>query len=311
MYLKGVISLTKGLLCKQEVLGKSYRSKISDIDVTITFPSPSSRENSDSINLVGLSNPLKAPVNGKNFKRGDEPIFWGYHMSFPDMDSFVKSIFLEAQLNEKQTPQELYDNITRWENSLISYCEPCSKQHFERKNTTHQNGSTVLELISEHGYVQNNAPFKINGIIHSSSQFVSEQQIADAIKFASSNMELLLEYQMLLSAYKSKKQNHNRQAIIDACSAAEFVLIKVIQEFCATKGIDSEILISKYRSLGERFDLVKKLDNNFPNIDYKKDIVKYRNDVAHNRNVYPSNEQTDTLISAIEQLLAHYHKNYY
>lgn len=310
MHLKGVITLTKGLLCKQEVLGKSYRSKISNIDVTITFPSPSSRENSDSINLVGMSNQLKAPANGENFKRCDEPIFWGYHMRFPDMDSFVKSIFIEAQLNESQTPQGLYDNITYWENALMSYCELCSKQHFERKNTL-QNGSNILELISEHGYVQNNAPFQINGIFHSSSQFVSEQQIAEAIKFASSNTELLLEYQMLLSAYKSKKQNHNRQAIIDACSAAEIVLIKVIQGFCTTKGIDSEILISKYRSLGERFDLVKKLDNKFPNIDYKKDIVKYRNDVAHNRNVYPSNEQTDTLISAIEQLLAHYHKNYY
>ena len=89
------------------------------------------------------------------------------------------------------------------------------------------------------------------------------------------------------------------------------MLITAIQDFCTTKGIDSEILISKYRSLGERFDLVKKLDNSFPNINYKNDIVKYRNDVAHNRNVYPSNGQTDTLISAVEQLLSHYHKNYY
>ena len=310
MYLKGVITLTKGLLCKQEVLGKSYHGTISNINVVISFPSPSIKDDKDTMNLVGMSNPLKAPSNGENLKHYDEPVFWGYHMNFPNMDSFVKSILLEVQLDENQTSQDLYDNISRWENAVTSYCELCSKQHFERK-IANQTGAGVLELISEHGYVQNNAPFRINGIIHSSSQFVSEQQISDAIKFASSNQELLLEYQMLLSAYESKKQNHNRQAIIDACSAAEIVLIKVIQDFCATKGIDSEILISKYRSLGERFDLVKKLDDEFPNIEYKKDIIKYRNDVAHNRNVYPSNGHTDILISAVEQLLNHYHKNYY
>ncbi len=310
MYLKGIISFKKGILCKQEVLGKSYQGKISNIDVNISFPFVSIKNDGDSMNLVGMGNPLKAPHNGKNLKHGDEPVFWGYPMSFPTMNSFVKCVLIEAQLCENQQPQELYDHIGQWQHSVVTYCELLSKQHFERKNIL-LNDSNVLELISEKGYIQNNAPQRISGTIHSSSEFVSELQIREAINFASSNKELFLEYQMLLSAYESTKHNHNRQAIIDACSATEIVLIKVIQDFCNKKGIDSEILISKYRSLGERFDLVKKLDNSFPNIDYKNDIVKYRNDVAHNRNVYPSNGQTDTLISAVEQLLAHYHKNYY
>ena len=58
----------------------------------------------------------------------------------------------------------------------------------------------------------------------------------------------------------------------------------------------------RYRSLKERFDLVKKLDNDFPNIDYVNDITKCRNDVAHNRDVFPSNETTTNLIISVERL---------
>ena len=206
MYLKGIISLKKGILCKQEVLGKSYQGKISNIDVNISFPSVSIKNDEDSMNLVGMSTPLKAPHNGMNLKLGDEAVFWGYPMSFPTMNSFVKCVLIEAQLCENQQPQELYDHIGQWEHSVVTYCELLSQQHFARKNIT-QNDSNVLELISEKGYIQNNTPQRISGIIHSSSEFVSELQIREAINFASSNKELLLEYQMLLSAYESKKHN--------------------------------------------------------------------------------------------------------
>ena len=77
------------------------------------------------------------------------------------------------------------------------------------------------------------------------------------------------------------------------------------------EGFAPEVLTEKYRSLGDRFNLVKKLDGSSPVFDCSSVIVRPRNDVAHNRDVYPTDECTDRLIEMVEKYLSHYNSSYY
>ena len=52
--------------------------------------------------------------------------------------------------------------------------------------------------------------------------------------------------------------------------------------------------------------IIKQLDKSFPKKDHQKIIVKPRNDIAHNRDVYPSDEITDQLIACVEECLLHF-----
>lgn len=313
MKMKGLLTFSDGILCKQDVLGRTYVGQIAGIDVAISFPRVPDTTGKRDFELIGMSNPLLPPKNGENFKRGEEKIVWGHPMCYPSFSSCVNCVLFEINCQEHEDnviAQRLYNAIGAWEYAFTSFCQLSSKQDLHRDENIQRTISN-LELLSTNGYIQNTHPQTIYAHFYSEDSFISNKQLEQAIAYATSGKELLLEYQMLLSAYKARNKLQNRQAIVDACSAVEICLVNRIKGFCADKGIDPEILLSKYRSLGERFKLAEKLDSNFATANYRDIIVNPRNDIAHNRDVYPTNKTTDDLISAVEQCLEHYHISYY
>lgn len=313
MKIIGLLSIPKGLLCKKDVLGKTFYGSVSNIDIAIMFPKLANKTVEDTMNYVGLENQLIAPEIGRNLKRGEDNIFWGYSMSYPDMNSFIENVMIEFECTEENysdNSQAIYKKIYDWIYSFKKYIQLVTKQQLSRK-TTHPNNNHCVELLFEGKYIQDQRPQMLQGTIYSNNVFASQDQIKQALAFASSEKELLLEYQMLLSAYTARKNNKNRQSVIDACSAIEICLINWIENYCKNKEITPTVLTEKYRSLGDRFKLVKKLDEDFPDFDFNNKIVAVRNNVAHNRDIYPSNEITDQLIELIENYLSHYHTKYY
>jgi len=310
--LKGLLSIETGLLCKNTVLGKNYQTKIGDVPVVIVFPDVPTSEYEEVMNYVGMSNPLRPPEKGMNLRRGTEKVFWGYPMRYPEYNSFVKHMLLLVECEESEMQniaQKLYSTIGKWEVAFTSICKLYTKQQMARDKN--ENVPRNLALLSSNGYIQNNQPVLLHGQLHGDDEFLSDEQIKQAIAFASSGKDLLLEYQMLLSAYVARKECQNRQAIVDACSAVEICLVNKIKLFSIEKDIDPDLFLEKYRSLGDRFRLVVKIDSSFPVSDYDNIIVSPRNDIAHNRDVYPSDEVTDKLLVAVEQCLKHYHVTYY
>lgn len=312
MEIIGLLSVDDGLLCKKTVLGKQYQTEIDGVSVVIAFPGIPTAEHEDSMNYVGMSNPLPPPEKGKNLRHGAEKVFWGYPMHYPKFNSFIKHVLMLVECEDSEMQdiaQRLYSAVGKWAMSFTSFCKLCTKQHLNRERD--DNEPRNLSLLSPNGYIQNNQPVCLHCQIHCDNEFLSDEQIRHAISFASSGKELLLEYQMLLSAYIARKDCQNRHAIIDACSAAEICLVNKIMSFCIEKNIDPDLLLKKYRSLGDRFRLVAKIDERFPISDYDGVIVSPRNDIAHNRDVYPSDEATDRLLAAVEQCLKYYHTTYY
>lgn len=309
----GLLSIPGGILCKKDVLGQSFSGTISGCNINIVFPSLSDDSSKDNLNHVGMSNRLKAPADGTKLRLDGEMIIWGYPMMAPQMNSFVKYVIVEVDCNELESnrlAQNLYAGAQDWAHSFKCFLQLLTKQQLERKLKASTTGNN-LQLIIDGKHVQNQQPQVLQAHFHTDNDFASCEEIKQAIDFASSGKELFLEYQMLLSAYNSRKEGANRQAIIDACSAVEICLVNQITSYCNQKGLDPDILINKYRYLGDRFSLVKKLDINSPSFDFDKVIVKPRNKVAHNRDAYPTNECTDELIEMVENYLTHYHTSYY
>lgn len=313
MKMKGVLSIPDGLLCEEEVLGKRFHAIASEITFDIVFPSISRDTKSNTMDYLGLSNPLIPPVNGKSLRRGDEKVFWGYPVQYPKMNSYVENVLVEIECTEEnanQLAQDLYNVISNWMSAFKRYSQLLTKEQFKR-NQNESNNNHILELLLSGKFIQNLHPLTFDLNFFTNCTFLSSKEVEEVIAYASSGKELLLEYQMLLSAYEAFGKGQNRQATIDACAAVEICLVNWIDNFCANKAIPSELLTKKYRSLGDLFKLVRRLDNSFPQLDFEKQIVIPRNDVAHNRNVFPSDESTVQLIEMVEKFLSHYHTRYY
>ena len=313
MKIKGPFTFSSGLLCKAEVLGKHYPAQIGGINVEIVFPCLPTKEHKELMNYVGMSNQLTPPDNVKIILWGEE-VIWGYPIQYPRYDSYVETVLLATECNDTDidaVAHKIYTAVQKWQISFVSFCQLLTKQNLYRSTQAKDNHNCLTLLLSE-GYIQNTQRQTICGHIHGDDTFLSESQIRLAIDFASSGKEMLFEYQMLLSAYKARHNGQNRQAIVDACMAAEICIVNKIREYCMMQNIKVKPFLKKNRSLGERFRCIARFDPTFPIKDYDNVIVNPRNKVVHYSNGSPPNDHvTDRLMEAVEQCLRHYHTRYF
>lgn len=307
----GLITLSNSILCKKEVLGLSFDCEIEGIKLRLCFPQyPVVDESSP---IIGISNPLLPPEIGATWKREGESLYWGCPMSHPAGNSCVELLAVSVVCDKESVSdytRTLYESLQKWEHAFIDYLRLETKQGPQR-NQNKQRNSCSLELMDDGGYIPDNKTVTLYGVFPDTDSFASESDIMSAISFADSGKELLLEYQMLLSSYEARRQNQNRRAILDACTAMEITLVNQINHYCHSIGLHPDILTNKYRSLGDRIELLREIGVSFPNRDYKKMVVKPRNDVMHNREIYPSDETIDKLITCVEAFLGHFHTTYY
>ena len=308
----GILALSEPILCKKEVLGKTFEFEISGIKVQLFFPQYPVLDKADS--NFGLSKPLLPPQIAETWRRNEESISWGYPISHPAGSSYVELLALSIECEKEQLrdyAQAVNDSIYKWEHALIDYLTLETKQNIRRDENTIRKTCT-LDLSDNNMHIPTCKPyFTLQLVIPDVNTSASEENINNALAFASSGKELLLQYQMILSSYRARANNQNRQAILDACSAVELCLVNQITLHSKSIGLDPNILLNKYRYLGDKFHLVKQLGINSPNTDYKAIIVEPRNSVMHNINIYPSNETTDNLIASVEEYLRKFHVAYY
>lgn len=308
--MKGLLTLSEDILCKKDVLGKEFEIEIGGVKANLFFPQYPIVDASDP--KIGINNPLLPPEIGSSWKRGEEQLSWGYPLMWPSGESSVCLLALFVECTQEQVSNcadILYRSIVKWEHAFIDYLKLKTKQGVIRDKSISRNTCT-FELLEEK-YIPRNQSICLYLTVPDSQSFATEDDIMSAIVFANSEKELFLEYQMLLSSYEARRNNQNRLAILDACSAMELSLVEQINNYCHSKGLPPEILQNKYRYLGEKIDLLKKINIGLPNLDYKTMIIMPRNDVMHNKAVFPSDEVTDKLISCVEAYLEYFHISYY
>ncbi len=307
--IKGLLTFSEDVQLKKEVLGTVLPANISGVPVSIHFPIyPDIAETDLSF---GISTPLLPPPVAVSLRRGNEALFWGYPMRHPDGDSCVKLIALSTNCEHAEIEDKaaiLYQGIDQWGKSFLEYLILATKQNTYRENNIKP--TCRLELIDDK-YIPENKTIELTLHIPSKDSYASLSEVKNAIMFADSGKQLHIEYQMLLSAYRARQENQNRQAIIDACTAVELCLDSIIRDRIDQLGMSPNLFLDKFGSLGAKFDLVRQLDKTLPKEDYQTLIVTPRNDIAHNREISPSERITDALIFCAERCLQHFFNVYY
>ena len=88
------------------------------------------------------------------------------------------------------------------------------------------------------------------------------------------------------------------------------LILTQIEKYCKSIGLNSDVLFEKYKSLGDKFKLIKKIDEKFNVKDPSNRIVNPRNGVVH-RNEFPDAKKTRELFTAVEECLKFYNKDFY
>lgn len=307
MILTGFLKLGRSLHCLGDVLGQIIPAQINNINVLVHFPRAD--ENTfQPDGMKGIACPLLSPEIFKKWTLKCKPFEWGYPASLPKFTAVVERVVITCECEEYQREgiaEKIYSDIERWEKSFLNYCFVSNIELSERDYNKEPFESEFF--LCDKSYIpRKKAP---GGMVINTSEpenALSLNLITNAIKFASSEKDLRLEYQMLLSACNAVSENNNRQAIVDACSALEICLVNVITKECQRIGIDKDILLEKYRSLGDRVSLAKKLFTNVSLPDAKSLVVYPRNNLAHNNNIYPTDKITDQLIACVKSWLDHF-----
>lgn len=303
----GILALSEDVACKKEVLGKSFPALIGGINACLLFP-----EYNEANNDVGDRNPLLPPRVFSSWKRRGDPCFWGFVCNQPSGNSIINVIALSIDCDTDgidECSQRIYKAKTKWEHAFVDYLKLETKQNIYRdKNNTRNPG--MLRLYASGKEIQDMQPYHIYLSPIYEESAASIDSILEALSFANSGKELLLEYRMLLSAYEARQKNRNRQAIIDASAAAEICIVRNIKKHFSASGLNGEFFLKKYKSLGDRFGLMHQFDGSFLDTEYQNKIVRPRNDVVHSNTQIPSDETTDELIQATEDCLKYFFDGY-
>lgn len=305
----GVLTFKNNLLCQKEVLGEVFDAVIADINIKICFPCYPKDTTQE--RCVGMENPLEPPKGKHNLTRGGESLDWGSPMDYPAGNSIVKAVVFLIECEEyliEENAQKLYAAIKSWGKKFLDYCDLCTKKATMDFFCVDAETCT-LELVHKK-YISTARETKFEVSLIEKSKCLTKDHICKAIDFASSSKEILFEYQLLSSAYNFKNEKQYRQAIVDACSAVEICLNRQIEKYCLKIGLNSDVLFEKYKSLGDKFKLIEKIDKTFNVKNPFGRIVSPRNGVVH-KNTFPDAKTTMELLNAVEECMNLYNVDFY
>ncbi|MBD3653362.1 hypothetical protein [Kangiella sp.] len=302
----GVLEFTESLYCAADSLGKTTSISFAGIKGKLTLPSlPEFGENE----AHPLNKPLLGPEPARTWKRGDELLYWGKPVSYPEVTASVELALLEFSLeldNYDASTQKIYNSSGEWLRIFEDYVKLITKQG--TRNIVFSNDMPGnLELIFCEGAkfepVSNNSSTYISVEMSSDDMSLHFDQYENAAKLASQFLQPGLQYRMLLESYGARKREDYRKAIIEAASALEVCLTMRIKEEFNAQGISfGEKLLQKFRMLGGRFELASLLGINLPDKDYKSLILNPRNNVIH-RAEFPDKGLANQVINEVEELL--------
>lgn len=310
MALVGHLEFPFPLMCKKEAL-TAYTSYIDEFEIKIIFPQYVTP--SDTNHALTFQNPLAAPFFAKEWKLDGKPLQWGEPWDYPAGNSLVTgaAILVICEENSiEETAQRIYETFDDWLDRFIKYCMLCNKQIARHKDSSVMQGQ-FIHLMSSKYIPPKDTTIRIEVDLRTDDQYLSRQNIEDACLYASKNVDLLTEYQLMLSAYNALGKAENRQAVIDSSAALELCLVKQIIDFCISKGINEEILNKKYRTLGDRVELMQLIDNSISQYNLKENVVYPRNNIAHNKDISPTSKTAYDAIRTIEATLKHYYSDFY
>jgi len=258
-----------------------------------------------------LDKPLLAPVAVRSWWEGNNRSDWGRPVSYPKGTSQVRLSLVEFLFSSEHMEtgvQEIYRASSPWRRLFEQYVTLQTKQG-TKNPVSGGDWPGRLMLYTEDARrgrptaLSRETPTRFVITVSGEDVALNRNQLTEAARLASDGLAPQLQYLMLLEAYGARRNSDYRKAIIDAAIALEICLTQSILEEYSRQGITSgEKELDKFRTLGQRLQLLRRVGISIPSKDYEQLVVNPRNDVIH-RGVFPDPSLANRVIAEVENLL--------
>ncbi|MDO5653073.1 MAG: hypothetical protein Q4G39_03110 [Brachymonas sp.] len=303
----GLLTFDEPLLCARETLGATAPILIGGVGGICSLPRlPDWSELPDD----PLHAPLVPPEEARTWRQGSEPFAWGFPTSYPTGTGQVEMALLRFDVAGDSVSEEgarVIRGFDSWRTLFLCHLELLTKQRRIQQIRV-QNKIDDLDLFcwsaeNKPERPWDKEPTEVQIVFPSEDTFLKVSQFNRLCELASAGIELPLEYRIQLEAYRALAVGDFRKAIIEAGAAAEVALTSAICAKLSTDGIThGDELLGKFRTLGGRLNLAKKIGLQLPKLGISKNLVQPRNEVVHkadfadHRTAYLAIEVTDELI---------------
>lgn len=308
----GVACFQHAIPCRGDVLAREYQSSISGIEITVIFPSL--RQTGQEWCPLAVERPSGIQADGL----GD----WGdvYNWNAIHLDdslqigTWIKQVAFRCKVAEEDfdaAVEHMASAITGWRNQVEERfilmgkgtldLLPAHSNYFENADNV-----TGLDLFLEDDYSKISFPGGINieAVLRGDGCYATPDEMCAILSKVDTSKQLCPEYRMYLNAVIEQRRGQFRCAVMEATTAVELCITQKIRMRCDELGIDGAGLCDMYyRSLGDRFSLLKHLGISWATENPGKEITKPRNDLFHNRNLQPSGQECSLVLEAVRAYL--------
>ena len=273
----GLIIFPRGIICKNEVLGKTFRTTIGEQLVGIQMPKVADGAN----NIHGK---LESSTPGFNYD-----IDWGYDIRIPNKTNYVKAATLIFKGTEHDA-DAIYSAFPYWLDRVTTLVKMYPYDLFkEPKSQQLQMGDDgkpdkytglLLNQLTEDKwkYVSNpDNTIQVKLDPNYDNEGFSSIELSDVFINAGMQKPFSQSYYFLSEASGAYRREDNRACVIFASLALEYGIIVRVKDYCKENGI----AFTPLGMLGKKFKKLKELGIEIPITDYQSRIIDFRNDVVH------------------------------
>lgn len=273
----GLLQLPRGIVCKNDTLGKLFPTSINGVTVGIQMPVIAEMED----NAYGI---LRAAPAGIQYD-----IDWGYGIRFPNKTSLIKATSILFKGTQEQA-NSIYLNFHKWLDRFLMlikmypydfYKETISEEIQISDNGIHDKKTGLLlnQLCDgKWKYVRNPdncIMAKIDKNID--NEGFSSNELSRILNTAGNKETFSLTYCFLSEACGAYQRGDNRGCVVFAGTALEYGIIHRVKKYCR----EHNISFIRLGTLGNKFRELEKLGIEIPIGEYRSKIVNFRNDVVH------------------------------
>lgn len=278
-----------------ECLGNTYGSQIGGVDVLVLVPTVHRLHLEDRPSLTPPPFLVLGDVDWNSYfahKPHDE-IFgtpWGNVHSWHEHDRSVGianaarvGIRFASEYEDLEKKLELVaTHLDQWWESLKGWIEILLSIDMTTHSTDTVLGPTLAwartDPTSPRRMLRSSQPATI--IIHADRESISHACLKRSLSIAG-EFEPGLEWSLIRSARHYLWRGHYRTSVLDAATAAELSLTRIIENFLGgTPAAAQKALLDKYKTLGGRGELCKRLGGDLP-AEFVHDLVAPRNLATH------------------------------
>lgn len=273
----GLIQLPRGIVCKNEVLSKTFRTSFGGLVAGIQMP----------MIVEGTENKhglLKSSTPGLEYD-----IDWGFGIRFPDKTSFVKAatiIFKGTEEDADSVYRAFPGWLSRLEAMIKMYSYDLFREPITQKLQMGADGKpdkyTGLSLnrISEGKWEDVYNPDRTITVKFDpnyDNDGFSSKELSEIIRNAGESAPFSQSHYFLSEACRAYQRGDNRGCVVFSGLALEYSIIARVKKYCK----DCNMSFSPLGMLGKKFKKLKELKIEIPISDYQHRIVDFRNDVVH------------------------------